>query len=137
MRKMWYGIGAVALISGAIACASDPATPTQSDIDKLDKQVSPVESTTTKAKDYITGGDWEVGKKDNYEAGVITPGTYIVTVADGGSHCYWKALKNFDNTLNSIIANDIIEPGSTSRVVVKSTYAGLSLGSDCVAKKKK
>lgn len=134
MRKIIAG--AVVLLV-AIGCASDPATPDANDLEKLDKQAGNNSAAPeAPAKKYINGGDWEVGKKENLEAGVITAGTYVISVPETGIHCYWETVKDFEGSFDSIIANGNIDPGTTARVVVKSSYAGLSLKGDCIAKKK-
>jgi len=64
-------------------------------------------------------GTWAVGSD-------IKPGTYVVS---SGEDCYWARLRNFEGSLDSIIAN-----GNTShgRVTIKKTDKGLELSGGCV-----
>ncbi len=147
MRKL---IGTVVLGVMGLACAGvllgTNNDPSSEDVNRLLENASPGEVTgsvaakaakNTAKTQVMTSGDWEIGEKDEYEAGVITPGTYIVTANSDGINCYWQTVKDWNQTFKSIIANGNISPGENARVVVKSSYAGLSLKGDCSALKKK
>jgi hypothetical protein len=137
MKKYLVATGIIAVLVG---CGS--ASPSDDDSKRLDDNADSTATATQKAAPQvkakeITEGDWEVGKKEDTDSGVITAGIYVITAINDGTGCYWQTSKNFDNTLDSIIANGNIEPGKVARVNVKSSYAGLSLSGDCLAKKKK
>ncbi len=147
MRKL---IGSVVAVVCGLACLgffiNQDNEPSKTDIDRLIDNANAgvaTGSTASKAakdivkKSVITSGDWEIGEKDEFNAGVITPGTYIVTANSDGINCYWSTVKDWNQTLKSIIANGNISPGENARVVVKSNYAGLTLKGDCSAVKKK
>lgn len=82
--------------------------------------------TTTKpkprppARPTISEGTWDVGSE-------VKPGTYVGTVPDDSSNCYWARLRNFDGGMNSIIANDNASPGERVRIAVRSSDAGIEL----------
>lgn len=136
MRKSITVSTGIAVLLIGIACSSAPNEGTTEDINRLNEHAkAPVASSAPRPK-LITGGDWEVGSKENIDSGVITAGTYIITVPEDGYGCYYETVKDFEQKFDSIIANGNIDPGQTARVVVKKTYAGLSLKGDCLAKKK-
>lgn len=134
--KKWYAIPAIGIIATLIACGS--GSPSDNDVNRVNERaaasVAPAKSAAQQLQ--IDGGDWEVGKKDDISAGIISPGKYVITATENGYGCYWETVKNFDKNGDYIIANGNVDPGHTGIVVVKSTYAGLSLVGDCLAKKK-
>lgn len=136
MKKLYVICGTITALT-LIACGVS-SKPTSDDTNRLNNQTSGATSHAAKApvKKQITSGSWEVGKKENLDAGIIAPGIYLITGLDDGVGCYWETVKNFDNSLDSIIANDNVDPGATARVNVKSSYAGLILKNDCLAAKK-
>jgi hypothetical protein len=136
MKKWIIGVS-VLVAATLIACGSD-SKPDDADVNRLNDRVnSSVPTPPDKpVKTQITTGDWEVGKADNLDAGVISPGTYVITALETGNGCYYKAVKNFDDSFESIIVNGNIDPGKTKLLVVKSSYKGLVLENDCLAKKK-
>jgi hypothetical protein len=77
-------------------------------------------------------GDYDVAAAFDLPTNHIKPGTYTVG-ADGGGHCYWERVRNWDGELTSIIANDNVTGSAKARVTVKKTDAGLHLGDGCVA----
>lgn len=138
-KKVVFATGIVAFLF-IIGCGVGSSTePTASDNKRLDNQANGTVNPSSKpvAAKQIIAGDWKVGTKENIDAGTITPGTYVVTSPDDGIGCYWRRVKAFDGEFNSIIANGLVDPGKTSRVVVKATDKGLSLEHDCLAKKEK
>ncbi len=147
MRKL---IGTIVIAVCGLACAGvllgTDSEPNKTDVERLLDNANPGEVVGSTAVNgaksavmtsVLTEGDWEVGEKDEYAAGVITPGTYIITGNSDGFNCYWQTVKDWNGTFKSIIANGNISPGKNARVVVKSSYAGLSLKGDCSAAKKK
>lgn len=134
--KKYLAIVAVVLM--LIGCGS-VSEPDENDINRLNEHAgkSTALPQTKPVKKQITSGDWEVGKKENLNAGIITAGTYVITATAGGFGCYWETVRNFDGDFRSIISNGNVDPGATARVNVKSSYAGLRLQNDCVAQKKK
>lgn len=144
MKKI-LATGSVIIAVFLIGCGAN--SPTKSDRENLDTQVTtttPQATSTTvvktpppvaKVKD-ITEGDWEIGKKDNLDAGVITPGLYIVTAIADSYGCYWERVRDFDGDVDSIISNGNIDEGKFARVNVKASDKGLHLDSGCLAKKK-
>ena len=138
MKKSIIIGASIASVALLIACGSSPEEPTSNDVEEINQHANKGNPAPTAPKTKnITSGDWEIGEKDELEAGVITPGTYIVTATENGFNCYWSTVKDFDQELTSIIANGNISPGEKARVVVKSSYAGLTLKGDCLAVKKK
>jgi hypothetical protein len=139
VRKIVATLIGVSAIT-AIACSSAPNEATDADVSRLNEHANNKQSSTPVASPkpkLITGGDWEIGNKEDIGAGVITPGTYIITVPESGYGCYYETVKDFEQKFDSIIANGNVDPGQTARVVVKKSYAGLSLKGDCLATKKK
>ncbi len=141
MKKFLSIVGVTFAAAIAIACGG--GGPTDDDANRLNEHANvnpPASATATATRNIkqITAGDWEVGTKENLNAGVITPGTYVVTAAETGSHCYYAVLNSFDedDLGKSIASNSILQPGATGRVVAKKTHAGLRLQGDCLAKKK-
>ncbi len=136
-KKYLLGIPVVALL---IACGSGGTDATSDDIARLNEQANgnPSVASTPKVKvTNITDGDWEVGAKDNFAAGIISPGTYVVTSpADNSSGCLWMTVKDFTGESGSIINVGTVNPGKSGRMVVKKSYGGVSLDGDCLAKKK-
>ena len=131
MKKYLFAIAAIFLIG----CGA--TEPTEDDINRLNEHASNNTSAPKiSANKELTAGSWEIGKKEDISAGVILPGTYIITVPSTGINCYWETVKDFDQTLKSIVANGNVSPGETTRVVVKKSYAGLTLNGDCLGKKK-
>lgn len=68
-------------------------------------------------------GTWAV-------VGEIKPGTYVTTAREGG--CYWARVKDFDGSLDSIIANGNLDQGAHGRVTVKKTDKGVEFTGGCV-----
>jgi hypothetical protein len=55
-----------------------------------------------------------------YEIGVdAKPGQYKTRVPENSSGCYWERLKDDRGGLNSIIANDNVNPGARVSITVK------------------
>jgi len=132
MQK-YLAVGVIALF--IVGCGAG-STATEDDVNRLNEHANEA-TTKSKApvKKEITAGDWEIGKKENLAAGIITSGTYVITTPADGFNCYWETLRNFDQTINSVVANGNIAPNTTARVVVKDSYKGLSLQGECLAKK--
>ena len=81
-------------------------------------------------------GTWEVAAKTNVADGTLAPGAYKIHTPESGLNCHWARVRDFDGELlTSIIANGNVGPGSTARVNVKKTDAGLELKGDCEARK--
>lgn len=134
--KKWWVIPAIGIAATIIACGT--GSPSDNDVSRVNEHANTSVSPTKPANQQlqIDGGDWEVGKKDNISAGIISPGKYVIIATESGYGCYWETVKNFDKNGDYIIANGNVDPGHTGIAVVKSTYAGLSLVGDCLAKKK-
>lgn len=65
----------------------------------------------------------------------IQPGVYSVTVPSDSNGCYWERDKDLNGGLNSILANDDLNPGAHGTINVrKSDYAVTS--NDCGTWKK-
>jgi small nuclear ribonucleoprotein (snRNP)-like protein len=137
MNKKLIATGTIAALF-LIGCGSSPKV-TSDDEKRVDGQAHGVPENQGQSVEpaHIEAGDYKIGKKDDLTAGIISPGTYVITALSDGINCYWARLKNFDNDMNSIIANGNIDPGRNARVTVKSTDKGLKLENDCLAKKEK
>lgn len=61
----------------------------------------------------------------------VKAGTYTTTASADGFGCTWQRVKRFDHDLSSVIAGDIVSPGATGIMVIKSTDAGVELAGDC------
>jgi len=72
-------------------------------------------SRASKSKTEITDGTWIVGTD-------ITPGTYKASASD--STCYWSRLKDFEGSLDDIIANGL--PGGSAVVTIEAGDKGFS-----------
>jgi hypothetical protein len=137
MKKFYTGVG-IAFVLTVIACSAPDTT--QEDIDKLNERAgatSPTNNASKAAPKGITAGTWEVGKKADLDKNVITAGTYVINTPADGYNCYWERVRNFDNNMNSIIANNNLSPNESSLVSVKSTDKGLVLKGECLAALKK
>jgi hypothetical protein len=90
-----------------------------------------------KPKAIVLGdGTWEVAKTTSVEDGTLAPGQYKIYTPETGFNCYWARLRNFDGQIiGSVIANGNVGPGSTARVNVKASDAGLELKGDCEARR--
>lgn len=140
MKKYLVASGSVFAMF-LIACGS-PSSPNDEDINRLNNHATAPSVTITVSPTNVdvisneTTQDWKVGTKDNFNAGILSPGSYIV-VSGSTTSCYWARVKGFDGELDSIISNGNIEAGSTARVTVKKTDKGLTLQGDCAATKDK
>jgi hypothetical protein len=137
MKKFLVGGGLALLLIG---CGST-ATPSDDDNNRLNENANNGVATTSATKapvvnKTIGGGTWEVGTKDNISAHVISPGTYVITTPEDGYNCYWETVRDFEDGVNSIIANGNVDPGQNALAVVKSSYKGLILKGECLAVKK-
>lgn len=65
----------------------------------------------------ITDGVWEV-------PGEVKPGTYRTTVPEDSRNCYWERLRDFEDKIDSIIANDNVKPGTRTIVTIGKTDMG-------------
>jgi hypothetical protein len=129
--KVALAVSAVFLIG----CGSTSAN--EDDVNRLNDNAGNTSTKPQVAKvKEMTSGSWELGSKEDLNSGTIVAGTYIVTATSSGFGCYWETVKDFDNTIESIVANGNIDPGATARVNVKKSYAGITLRGDCLAKKK-
>jgi hypothetical protein len=72
----------------------------------------------------IGDGTFEVGSE-------VKAGIYTTTAPDSVIGCYWARLRDFDDGLNSIIANDMLTPGAKGRITVKATDAGVKFSGGC------
>jgi hypothetical protein len=71
-------------------------------------------------------GKWEVPTE-------VKPGTYTTTAGtDNIGGCYVARLHDFDGGINSIIANDNVNPGAHGRIVIKATDKGVEFTGPCV-----
>lgn len=73
------------------------------------------------SRSTITPGVWLVGSQ-------IAPGTYVTNASSG---CYWERLRNFEGTLDSIIANDFIASAGQQFITVRDGDIGVSSDGDC------
>lgn len=73
------------------------------------------------AQATIRSGLWLVNQQ-------IAPGTYTAAT---GAGCYWERLRDFQGSLNGIIANDFIDAGGTFSVTIHAGDAGFSSDGDC------
>jgi hypothetical protein len=71
------------------------------------------------AVDTFGDGTWIVGED-------IQPGSYRTTVPEDSIGCYWARLGNLTGDLDSILANDNIEPGSRVNVTIDVGDAGFT-----------
>jgi hypothetical protein len=69
----------------------------------------------------IPPGVWRVGDQ-------VAAGTYQSNVRDG---CYWERVRNFENRIASIIANDFIAAGGQRTVTISSSDVGFHNDADC------
>lgn len=69
----------------------------------------------------ITQGVWLVGAQ-------ITPGTYQSNVAEG---CYWERNRDFEGTVDGIIANDYVSAPGPYALTISAGDAGFQSGVDC------
>lgn len=65
----------------------------------------------------ITDGVWEV-------PGEVKPGTYRTTVPAESRNCYWERLRDFEDKIDSIIANDNVNPGTRTIVTIGKADRG-------------
>ncbi|HEX6686080.1 MAG TPA: hypothetical protein VF062_25115 [Candidatus Limnocylindrales bacterium] len=77
-------------------------------------QVGPANPAAT-----MGGGTWIVSED-------IKPGSYRTTVPSDSTGCYWARLSDLSGGLNSILANDNIEPGDRVTVTVGSGDKGFT-----------
>lgn len=134
--KKYLGIAAVAIM--LFGCAPTSTEPSETDVKRVTDRANGVSAppATTTVNGKITQGDWEVGNKANYEAGVITPGTYVLTVPENGFGCTWETVKNFSREGNYFHSIGFVQPNQVVNVVVKQHHFGLSLQGECLAVKK-
>ena len=56
-----------------------------------------------------------------YQIGVVAkPGRYKTTVPQNSSGCYWERTKDDSGDMDSIIANDNVNPGARASITVNS-----------------
>src|SRR5574341_574051 len=99
------------LVEGAAATSTVPAA-------TVPAPAATATPTTTRPKAATIGeGTWKVGSE-------VKPGTYTATVPDDSANCYYARLRDFENGLDSIIANNNYSPGQRARVTIKSSDVG-------------
>jgi hypothetical protein len=60
-------------------------------------------------------------EEGTYEIGVdAQPGRYKTTVPQNSTGCYWERTKDDSGDMDSIIANDNVNPGARASITVKS-----------------
>lgn len=79
----------------------------------------------------VEPGTYALADRTDLAADTIAPGTYKVAATVGGTHCYVARLKDFDGTVSSILANELLQPGAMTRISVRRSDAGLQLRGDC------
>ena len=137
MKKWIVGVS-VLVAATLIACGSDNK-PDDADVNRLNDNAASTEASALPAKPVervITAGDWEVGNKENLNAGVITTGVYVITSPTDSFGCTWETVRNFSGEGNYLISVGNVDAGKTGRVEIKSSVKGLKLEGDCLAKKK-
>lgn len=75
------------------------------------------------AQTTIRGGVWLVN-------GQIQPGQYQTNALSG---CYWERVRNFENTIAAIIANDFVSGGGQQIVQIGSSDVGFRTDDECGA----
>jgi hypothetical protein len=58
----------------------------------------------------------------------ITPGTYRVS---HGANCYWERVRNFEGTLDGVVANSFVSSPGSAVVTIANTDVGFDTDSDC------
>ena len=95
----------------ATAIASKPAeaksAPSASKAPEAKKTTEPVAEST------IGEGTYEIGVD-------AKPGRYKTTVPQNSSGCYWERTKDDSGDMDSIIANDNVNPGARASITVNS-----------------
>jgi hypothetical protein len=142
-KKNWSVILAVPIITFLLACAAAPKTvgnaapsasvskvqvvysPSAPDV-VMGPSPTPTTATTPPPPPVVgpltqfSDGQYEVG----VTGGTIQAGKYKTSVPESSWGCYWERLKDFDSAFTSIIANDIVSPGTQAIVVIKSSDKG-------------
>jgi Carboxypeptidase regulatory-like domain len=73
------------------------------------------------------------------EQGAIRPGVWLVNSqvspgryrADVSPNCYWERLRNFEGTIDAVIANDFITSAGPHLVDIQSSDAGFHADAEC------
>ena len=120
-----------------IGC-SGASKPSEDDSNRLNDYANASSAPVVASKPLVKtmkSGTWKVGKTENFAAGIIVPGEYVITSPTEALGCYWERNKSLDGEFEGILANGNVDPGSVVRVNVKKTDKALVLKYDCLATK--